>query len=59
MQKVVVVNVKTEPEYSEIFTELEFEKLNKYLEEGYNVVQFHSNTYAGVGFCTLIFILER
>lgn len=41
MQKVIVVNIYSRPEGNRHYSEYEFETLNKYLDQDYQVKQFH------------------
>ncbi len=61
MQKVVSVNINMGAEKrAEVFHEHEFPEVNKYLEQGYRVVQFYQITPAQGSFLlNLTFVLEK
>ena len=60
MQKVMIVNVLSKTEEKTKFNELELEKVNKHLEEGFKIVQFHQIAPSDNLYCvTLTFILEK
>lgn len=60
-QKVISINVSSgDVKSNNSFFEYEFPLLNKYLEEGYTVKQFHQITPSeSVHSCTLTFVLEK
>lgn len=64
MQKVISVNINAKPQKDGndkvTFSEHEYPQLNKYLEEGYKVVQFYQIAPSQSLFCsTLTFVLEK
>lgn len=61
MQKVISINVNSRmEEQNKYFSEREFPVLNKYLEDGYKVVQFYQIAPSNNLYCsTLTFVLEK
>lgn len=64
MQKVISVNInsgiKSENNEKTQFSEHEYPQLNKYLSEGYKVIQFQQIAPSNTLYCsTLTFILEK
>jgi hypothetical protein len=61
MQKVISININSKPKSeNSIFSEHEFPELNKYLAEGYKVIEFHQIAPSPSLYCaTLTFILEK
>ena len=64
MQKVISINInaRIQGENNEKvqFSEHEYPELNKYLSDGYKVVQFHQIAPSNTLYCsTLTFILEK
>ena len=64
MQKVISVNINATPEMDSNgnthFSEHEYPQLNKYLSEGYKIVQFYQIAPSNNLYCsTLTFVLEK
>jgi len=64
MQKVISVNINARPQKGDndkvTFSEHEYPELNKYLADGYNVVQFYQIAPSNALYCsTLTFVLEK
>jgi len=64
MQKVISVNINAMPNKDEdknvVFSEHEYPEVNKYLADGYKVVQFYQIAPSPSLYCsTLTFVLEK
>lgn len=64
MQKVVSVNINAKPKKEDsdkiTFSEHEYPEINKYLADGYKVVQFYQIAPSDALYCsTLTFVLEK
>jgi hypothetical protein len=61
MQKVISVNINAKPKpENSVFSEHEFPEVNKYLSEGFKIVQVYQIAPSPNLYCTTItFILEK
>lgn len=60
MQKVIVIKVNSSFKLpNEKYQELEFEQLQKYLEEGYEVKEFHQISDQKITSVIMTFILRK
>ena len=61
MQKVISVNINAKPKPDHaVFSEHQYPEINKYLEEGYKVLQVHQIAPSPSLYCTTItFVLEK